>query len=205
MSINEPHGTPQQPPYNGKPSHGSAPAPAYGNTAGYDQQNGYGQLGGYGPQNGYGQPRGYGPQNGYGQPYNLQRAGTQPGVPVGFIEAIKRFYAKYAQFSGRASRSEFWWATLYMSAITLVLYIPVAASTDAAGNPSGFGGLVAFLLVIFVLGNLVPSIALSVRRLHDINLSGWFYLLSLIPYLGGIIMLVLMALSPKPEGARFDR
>ncbi|MFF0991460.1 DUF805 domain-containing protein [Kocuria nitroreducens] len=167
------------------------------------------------PQSGNGQPQqGYGYQQGYGQPQagaygyhqqNLQHRGSQPGVPVGFGEAVKRFYAKYAQFSGRASRSEYWWVALYQGAIALVLSVLMAAGSDANGNLSGLGMLVAGLLVIYVLSHIVPSVGIAVRRLHDANFSGWFYLLSLIPYVGGLVVLVFMVLPSKPEGARFDR
>lgn len=50
----------------------------------------------------------------------------------------------------------------------------------------------------------MPSLALTVRRLHDVNMSGWMVLLGLIPFFGGIVLLVFMLLPPKPEGTRFD-
>ncbi|MFI7481579.1 DUF805 domain-containing protein [Kocuria sp. M1R5S2] len=216
------YGQPQQG-YGGQQGYGQ---PGYGQPQqGYGAQQGYGQPGYGGPQQGYG-PSGYGqPQQGYGYqpgyggqpghgapgsaPYGYQnaqgRAGAQPGVPVGFVEAVKRFYAKYAQFSGRASRSEYWWVALYLGAIYLVLSLFMAAGTDQYGELSGFGMLMTAVLVIFGLAHVVPAIAIGVRRLHDANFSGWFYLLSLIPYVGGLVLLVFMVLPPKPEGARFDR
>ena len=51
----------------------------------------------------------------------------------------------------------------------------------------------------------VPSIAVTVRRLHDAGFSGWLYLVNLVPYVGGLVILVLTILPSKPEGARFDR
>lgn len=67
------------------------------------------------------------------------------------------------------------------------------------------GLLLALVAFAFGLVNLVPSLAVAVRRLHDVDLSGWFYLLGLVPLVGGLILLVLLVLSPKPGGARFDR
>lgn len=188
MSSSEPHGTPQQPPY-GDPSHGQATTPSQGDAASYGDA-----------------PNGGGRHGGHGNHYSPQRIGSQPGVPVGFTDAIKRFYAKYAQFSGRASRSEYWWVALYLGAIYFVLSIlSSTAGTNAFGEPNGFGVLISLLLLAFALAHVVPSIALGIRRLHDVNMSGWFYLLGLIPFFGGLILVVFMVLPPKPEGARFDR
>lgn len=197
-----------------------------GPDSGGHGNNGYGAVGagsvgyghpGYGPGN-YGQPgpqqTGYGhPYGNYGQasqggyyPYGTQMVGSQPGVSVGLVEAVKRFYAKYAQFSGRASRSEYWFVVLFMTLAVLALMIPLfTIGTDYYGEPNAFGTMISLFLLVFFLGSLVPSIAIAVRRLHDANLSGWFYLLSLIPYIGGLVLLVLTVLPPKPEGARFDR
>jgi uncharacterized membrane protein YhaH (DUF805 family) len=51
----------------------------------------------------------------------------------------------------------------------------------------------------------VPTIAVGVRRLHDANMSGWLYLINFIPLAGAFVLIVLLVLPPKPEGARFDR
>ncbi|MEX5303935.1 DUF805 domain-containing protein [Kocuria sabuli] len=165
---------------------------------------------------GYGQPPTYnGNQHDDGQPravpggyhqQNLQNYGSQPGEHVGFSEAIKRFYSKYAQFSGRASRSEYWWVFLYLAIVSTVISIlGVTIGTNASGEPNGIGELLSILELIFGLVHLIPNLALGARRLHDTNRSGWFQLIALIPFLGIIVLLVLFALSPKREGARFDR
>jgi uncharacterized membrane protein YhaH (DUF805 family) len=201
LSTNDPHGGPQYQPVDGRPT-GPEPQPAYGgrqgdpggpNGYGYQQQQGY-------SQSGYHQP---GP---YGYQQSMQRTGTQPGVPVGFGEAIKRFFAKYAQFSGRASRSEYWWVALFFFLVSFVLNTLVTAvGTDSFGELNGFGVVLSLVLFVFALGTLVPSLAVAVRRLHDVNLSGWMLLLGLIPFVGWIVLIVLTVLPPKPEGARFDR
>ena len=155
-------------------------------------------------------------QGGYQQP------GSQPGVPVGPGQAIKRFYKKYAQFSGRASRSEYWWVALFMFLIYILLAVLISTvgsevvssntvtsatsySYSARSEPNGLGIFLSLVLLLFLLANIVPSIALAVRRLHDVNMSGFLYLLSLIPFLGSLVLLVFYVLPPNPAGARFDR
>lgn len=87
----------------------------------------------------------------------------------------------YANFSGRARRAEYWWFAL----ANLVVY--VALSLIIGGVSEGLGSL---LSLVYYLGVLVPSIAVSVRRLHDVGKSGWFLLLALIPIVGAIILIV---------------
>lgn len=157
-------------------------------------------------------------QNPYGQdPYGHNPYGQGPGTPgaagdpgtldlpyygIGFVPAIQRAFAKYARFDGRASRSEYWWFTLGVLVVEAILYIPmvIGAAADVPALVFIFGGL----LLIFALGAIIPSISVGVRRLHDGNYSGWLYLIAIIPC-GSIALLVLLALPPKPEGARFDR
>jgi uncharacterized membrane protein YhaH (DUF805 family) len=132
------------------------------------------------------------------------------GAPIG--EAARRFVKKYATFTGRASRSEYWWWTLISVVVTTVLNIvmSVAGSAGATVNDSGAmvpgpGAMVGvILLVIWGLAVIVPSLALTVRRLHDVNFSGWMILIGLVPFLGGLALLVFTILPSKPEGQRFD-
>jgi uncharacterized membrane protein YhaH (DUF805 family) len=132
------------------------------------------------------------------------------GAPIG--EAAKRFFTKYATFTGRASRSEYWWWTLVSGVVSIVLNIIMSvagaagATVDAAGNTvPGPGAVVGvILLVIWGLAVIVPSLALVVRRLHDLNFSGWMILIGLVPFVGGLALLVFMLLPSKPEGQRFD-
>lgn len=130
------------------------------------------------------------------------------GAP--FPAAIKRFFKKYATFSGRASRSEYWWWTLVSIGVSIVLNIIISAgsttssltSTPTPGPGATFGYI---LLAIWALATIVPSLALSVRRLHDGNFSGWLMLLILVPFLGAIALLVFMLLPSNPVGQRFDQ
>ncbi|WAH96349.1 DUF805 domain-containing protein [Arthrobacter sp. MMS18-M83] len=132
------------------------------------------------------------------------------GAPIG--EAARRFFKKYATFTGRASRSEYWWWTLIAAVVSIVLNIimSVAGSAGATVTDSGTmvpgpGAIVGvILLVIWGLAVIVPSLALVVRRLHDANFSGWMILIGLVPFLGGLALLIFMLLPAKPEGQRFD-
>ena len=139
-----------------------------------------------------------------------------PLYGASFGQAVKRFFKNYTKFSGRASRSEYWWATLFCALIALVpdilLMIGVAMAVGSVANdpyasPSGAGiALIVIgggLMAVFGLAVLVPSIAVAWRRLHDANFSGLFYLLNLTS-IGGIVVLVMTIMPPKPEGQRFD-
>ena len=128
-------------------------------------------------------------------------------------DAVRRFFGKYATFTGRASRSEYWWWALVAFVVISVLEIlafvtggPATISADGTSVEGPGAGYIIFsiILLIWSLATLVPSIALLVRRLHDGNFSGFFAFLALVPFVGGIIILVLALLPSKPEGARFD-
>lgn len=103
-----------------------------------------------------------------------------------FISALK----KYAVFNGRARRAEYWNFTLFSVLISLVLAI--LETSSGVGEDGYLSGL-------FNLAILIPSIGVTVRRLHDINKSGWFILLSFIPIIGWILMIVWL-LTKGDEG-----
>jgi uncharacterized membrane protein YhaH (DUF805 family) len=126
---------------------------------------------------------------------------------VSFGQSVRSVLGKnYATFSGRATRSEYWWFILFYSLCMIVLFIPVilppALTADGEEPSRGLTalGLVGLLLFFgFFLATVVPSIAVTVRRLHDAGFSGWMYLLGFIPYVGGFIILVLACLGSKPD------
>ena len=97
---------------------------------------------------------------------------------INLFNAIKICFQKFFIFTNRASRSEYWWFILFY---TIFASIPTFVPND---NVVVFGSIMALLLFI-------PGIAVTVRRLHDINKSGWFIFISLIPILGSIIVLVM--------------
>ena len=93
---------------------------------------------------------------------------------------------KYATFEGRARRKEFWWFELFVYLISLALILAEIAVVgfDAARKLS-FGPSTLFTLAI-----LIPGLAVAFRRLHDIDRSAWWLLITLIPFIGVIILLV---------------
>ncbi|MFJ5224894.1 DUF805 domain-containing protein [Streptomyces sp. NPDC088400] len=95
-----------------------------------------------------------------------------------FTDVLK----KYAVFSGRARRKEYWMFVLFNFIIAIVLAI-VDAVAGASGVISG----------LYTLAMLIPSLAVGVRRLHDTGRSGWWLLIALVPLVGGIILLVFLA------------
>ena len=149
------------------------------------------------------------------QPYPPQQQSWQGEPPLWapyyeaqFPVAVKRFFKKYATFSSRASRSEYWRWTLVSVGVGIILNILINAgsTTTIDGTTPGPGaGLGTILLVIWGLATIVPSLALTVRRLHDSNKSGWLILLGLIPFAGAIILFVFAVLAPDPAGQRFDQ
>jgi uncharacterized membrane protein YhaH (DUF805 family) len=103
-----------------------------------------------------------------------------------FVDAIKTCFSKYADFNGRATRSEYWWFVLFI--------VLVGAGLSMISEV--VGGL-------FYLATLLPSIAAAARRLHDTNRSGWMQLIVLIPLIGWIIVIVLLAQEGSGSN-RFD-
>ncbi|NMM47404.1 DUF805 domain-containing protein [Marinigracilibium pacificum] len=94
----------------------------------------------------------------------------------------------YANFNGRARRQEYWMYVLFQTIFALVLY---GIGITLALKFEFFGGFALYGL--FTLATIIPSIAVLVRRLHDIGKSGWYYFIGLIPLVGGIILLVWLA------------
>ncbi len=114
---------------------------------------------------------------------------------------------RYADFKGRSCRKEYWMFYLFtiLSVIAAMLLFSLVGGFSGGGNgPSGFAGVVGGLLLLVWLGLFfIPSLAVTVRRLHDQDKSGWFILLSFIPYVGGIILLVFMCLKGTAGPNRF--
>ncbi len=90
-----------------------------------------------------------------------------------FEQSIRTCFTKYAEFAGRATRSEFWWFFLF----TLL----VSVGLDMVSHT---------LSGLFSLATLLPSLAVGARRLHDTNRSGWWLLLWLVPFIGWIVLII---------------
>jgi uncharacterized membrane protein YhaH (DUF805 family) len=132
-----------------------------------------------------------------------------PHYGIGFGGAIVRGFKKYAKFAGRASRSEYWWWTLFTTASFIVLVVPatvigIQTSPDGGETPGLPAVPLLVLLLLFYLAIVVPTIAVTVRRLHDAGYSGWLFLLTLIPSVGWLILLVFTLMPPSPAGAKYD-
>ena len=102
---------------------------------------------------------------------------------------LKVMRDNYANFNGRARRKEYWMFTLFVSLIFFAVFSLSIAAMFLIDEEAGF---ILFLIVtvLFYFIHLVPAIAVTVRRLHDVGKSGWFYLLALIPYVGGFIIFI---------------
>ncbi|MFC8304558.1 DUF805 domain-containing protein [Specibacter sp. NPDC057265] len=129
-----------------------------------------------------------------------------PLYGAGPVQAFKRFFIKYASFAGRASLSEYWWSRLFLGAgLVAFMFLAQLGADRQSDELSAFGSFVMFIFVICFLGIIVPNLAISFRRLHDANLSGWFILLSFLPLVGPVTLLVFTLLPSKAQGARFDK
>lgn len=136
---------------------------------------------------------------------------TLPGVGAwGILSALQSVYVdRYCTFEGRAGRPEYWFAalgSLIVSFLAILLgvaiFLGVMALDETIAAAVGIG--LCILLGIAIVLTIIPNIAVSVRRLHDAGFSGWFYLLSFIPNIGGIILLVFSVLpssAPNRWGA----
>ena len=245
----QPYGSPQPPAYGspqGQQSYGQQPGgqSPYGSAP--QGQSPYGQQ--PGGQSQYGSaPQGQSP---YGkQPYGQQPYGAPMGaasattvVPGGppalgpdgepalsqplygatFMQATKRFFKKYARFSGYASMSEYWWSFLAIGLLSLIFSIPLiigyigviasAATYDPYSTSSapatGMGIMGVIMIIGFILSGLlslailVPSLAVQARRLHDGGFSALFLLLYLVPYVGSLVVLVFMFMPTKVEARK---
>ena len=106
-----------------------------------------------------------------------------------YIQVLK----KYAVFSGRARRKEYW-----MFALFNLIFIIVAAILDNILGTAIEGVGYGLFYFLYVLAILIPGLAVAVRRLHDTGKSGWMILIVLIPFVGWIWLLVLMILDSNP-------
>jgi uncharacterized membrane protein YhaH (DUF805 family) len=111
---------------------------------------------------------------------------------IGPVEAIQRGFRGYVRFTGRATRAEFWWWTLVVSVASVV-----AGRIDTVTR-------VPVLGTVVFLGTLLPSIAVTMRRLHDRSKSGAFMLLVFVPLVGVIILLWLCCLPSTPGPNQYD-
>ncbi|MEK7802194.1 MAG: DUF805 domain-containing protein [Pseudomonadota bacterium] len=138
---------------------------------------------------------------------------------MNFVESTKTVFTKYATFQGRASRSEFWWWQLFSIILKIVATIADGAMVGAAHAQDAVNSMAApvadmamapeamhvaspampILSLVVSLGLLIPSIAVSARRLHDVNKSGWWLLIAFT--IVGLIPLLIWYVKKSDEGS----
>jgi uncharacterized membrane protein YhaH (DUF805 family) len=135
------------------------------------------------------------PPGGYGQPPYPQPGGWGPGPsqrgylqggPVGFGEAVGEGFKNIVTFNGRASRSAFWW------------FVLGAIIIDVIGAIIGAAAHAAAIEYVFYLIIALATLSLSVRRLHDTNKSGFWWLIGFIPIVGTITLIVFYCIPGTP-------
>jgi uncharacterized membrane protein YhaH (DUF805 family) len=123
-----------------------------------------------------------------------------------YLEVLK----KYAVFDGRARRKEYWFFILFNILISVVLGSidrftgNIFVDTDLGQFGGGaYAGILGTFSSIYALGVMIPSIAVSVRRLHDTGRTGWWVLINFVPVIGGLIFLYFMVLDSNPESNEY--
>ncbi|MDY0779637.1 DUF805 domain-containing protein [Tenacibaculum sp. IB213877] len=100
-----------------------------------------------------------------------------------YLKVLKQ----YADFNGRARRKEYWMFTLFHIIIIFLLVFIIGIG----GTNESFNSPLFYLIIIYVLATIIPTIAVTVRRLHDIGKSGYWYFITFIPYIGSFWLLFL--------------
>lgn len=131
-----------------------------------------------------------------------------------FTESINNCYGNYFNFSGRASRSEYWWFYLFnilVSFVYCILFLFLAGGAIIAAMAGGdlsaaFSGSIPLVLLsviykIYCIGTIIPGLAVTFRRLHDTGRSAWNIFFVLIPLVGPIVLLVFLCSASDDENS----
>lgn len=125
---------------------------------------------------------------------------------MNFSQAVSSGFNRYFEFSGRSARSEYWWWTLFVVLVNVTFNMLMSAGLSDSAQM-----IVVAVVLVFSVATLVPGLAVSIRRLHDVGRSGWWMLLLLIPLIGMLVLLYFAVQpsegrtndwGPVPEGAR---
>ena len=111
---------------------------------------------------------------------------------MNFIDAIKAGFSGYFDFRGRSGRSEYWWFLLFFMVVS---FVPSLLDSTQDG--------IILISILVYFGLLIPMLAVQVRRLHDINRSGWWILISFVPLVGAILLIVWHCSKGTQGGNRF--
>lgn len=127
------------------------------------------------------------------QQFGAPAFSPRPQQMMGFMDALTTvFRNKYATFSGRASRSEYWWAYLGYFVIATVLQIFAFVGGIILIDAGELALLPTLIALVGIVALIIPTIAVSVRRMHDTGKSGWMLLILIIPCIGFILWIVWM-------------
>jgi uncharacterized membrane protein YhaH (DUF805 family) len=150
-----------------------------------------------GPVGAYPGPPGAYPPPGYPAP----SLGYLEGGPVGFGEAVKQAFSHGFVYRGRASRSAYWWFVLceVIAIFVSELLVVIAAAAHSTAAFVLFSIIVGIAFIYLALVGL----ALTIRRLHDIDKTGWWVLIGLVPF-GGIVLLIFSLLEGTPGPNRYQ-
>lgn len=116
---------------------------------------------------------------------------------MGFMDAVKSVYSNYFNFQGRARRSEYWFFYLFAVIVGVVAQILIVSTGET------WAGIFSLVYLVFILGTIIPQLAVAVRRLHDTDRSGWWLLIGLIPLVGFIVLLIFMVGDSKPGANKY--
>lgn len=111
-----------------------------------------------------------------------------------FTQSISTCFSKYCTFTGRASRSEYWWWFVFTFIIGLIFGIPSGIKLAHSGAASGLP-IISYIVAAILF---LPNLGVSFRRLHDTGRSGWWWLISFIPVVGSIVLVIFYCLPSQP-------
>jgi uncharacterized membrane protein YhaH (DUF805 family) len=200
-----------------QPQYGQPPGQQYGQQYGQPPGQQYGQQYGQPPGQQYGQQHGQPPWQQYGQqqygqgpdevrspypaypgPGGYAPAGAAGGYlngdGVGFAQAVKDGFRNIVTWRGRASRSAYWWFSLFSVIVFAVVGIVARASSAL--------GVILYVLAAVSVG--LAGLALGIRRLHDTDRSGWWWWISLVPLVGSIILIIFYVTPGTPGPNRYN-
>lgn len=124
---------------------------------------------------------------------------------MSFVDAVRSGFNNYANFSGRALRSEYWWWVVFVWIAGVVARIldSVLGLSIYQTTASGFEQSAGPIAAIVGLALIIPGLAVLVRRLHDTDHSGWWFWLVIIPIIGWIVLIFFLASAGTPGPNRY--
>ncbi len=128
------------------------------------------------------------------------------GASVDFGTAITEAIKNTFKYDGRASRSAYWWMQLFVGLVYVVFILGagfLGAASGTADGANAAAGLINLIIIPLYLGAFLVLLSLTMRRLHDIDKSGWWYLVALVPLLG-IVLIVFVCTAGTPGPNRYD-